>query len=204
MTIVFFRSDKIGDSVVAIKAIYAIKALHPKCHLIVFTNAWGRGLYKNLGFIDELLDVERDFEALKQREIDFFVISNKTSRNIALAKSTKARKIIVRLHFHSALRQRFINEYNFSTHSRKESENLLFLVRLIDKKIYDSGIGSVDFTRAKLQTSPKNEAFVQDFLDKSCVATIDDSCVGGGAAVRANPPRQNHLQKISQQSPSLA
>lgn len=168
MTIIFHRVNKIGDNIVAIRAIYAIKALFPSANLIVATNNIGANLYANLPFIDTLLNVEANPNAICAiPNIDFFIITHRITANIALAKATNAKKIIIRAHLSTLHSPRFINDYNFNTKSRAESENLLRLVRLIDKRIFDSKIKSVDFNNAKLRFIKENSDFVEVFLEQN-------------------------------------
>ncbi len=165
MTILFHRAVKIGDNVVAIRAIYALKCLFPNANLIVTTNHIGANLYANLPFIDTLLDLETNPHAIYELDsIDYFIITHRTSENIAFAKSTNARRIIIRAHLHSLYSPRFINDFNFSVKSRPESANLLRLARLINRRIFDSGIKSVDFSKAKIGFARENSDFVERFL----------------------------------------
>ena len=181
MTILFHRAIKIGDNVVAIRAIYAIKALFPSANLIVATNNIGANLYANLPFIDTLLNVEANPNAICAiPNIDFFIITHRITANIALAKATNAKKIIIRAHLSTLCYPRFINDFNFSTKMRPESENLLRIVRLIDKRIFDKGIKSVDFGNAKLRFAKQNSDFVEKFLAQMWQNQMPKNAIGGG------------------------
>ncbi|WP_300446604.1 hypothetical protein [uncultured Helicobacter sp.] len=57
MNIGFYRASLIGDNMVALYGIYAMKCLHPDATLIVYTNAYGINLYSQFHFIDVLIDV---------------------------------------------------------------------------------------------------------------------------------------------------
>ena len=170
MTILLHRAIKVGDNVVAIKAIYALKMLYPHANLIIATNAIGANLYANLPFIDTLLNVEANPSAIYTiPNIDFFIITHRTKANIALAKRTNARKIITQAHLHSLHSPRFINDFNFTTKLRPESENLLRLVRLMDKRVFEGKIKSLDFSGAKLRFREQNSNFVEAFLAKNAI-----------------------------------
>ena len=165
MTILFHRAVKIGDNVVAIRALYALKCLFPNANLIVATNHIGANLYANLPFIDTLIDLEANPRAIYGiNDIDYFIITHRIAENIALAQSTSAKKIIIRAHLRSLLSPRFINDFNFFSKSRPESANLLRLARLINRRIFDSGIKSIDFSGAKLRFTRENSDFVERFL----------------------------------------
>ncbi|WP_300733067.1 hypothetical protein [uncultured Helicobacter sp.] len=51
MNIGFYRASLIGDNMVALYGIYAMKCLHPDATLIVYTNAYGINLYSQFHFI---------------------------------------------------------------------------------------------------------------------------------------------------------
>lgn len=165
MTILLHRALAIGDNVVAIKAIYALKCLYPSATIIVATNNIGARLFAKLPFIDTLINIDADSSAMSAiKRIDYFIITHRAAQNIALAKSTDARKIVLRTHLHSLHSPRFINDWIFSTQSHPESANLLRLVRLVNKRVFDSGIGSVDFSKAKLRWTRENSDFVDEFF----------------------------------------
>lgn len=165
MTILFHRAVKIGDNVVAIRAMYVLKYLFPHANLIVATNNIGANLYVNLPFIDSLLNLDANPNAIHTiNHIDYFIITHRIIENIILAKSTNARKIILRAHLRSLLSPRFINDFNFFNKYRPESSNLLRLVRLIDKRAFDSNIDRVDFSGAKLRFTRENSDFVECFF----------------------------------------
>lgn len=176
MTILFHRAVKIGDNIVAIRAIYALKRIFPRANLIVATNHIGANLYANLPFIDTLLNLEANPRALHMiRDIDFFILTHRISENIALAQSTSAKKIILRAHLRSLLSPRFVNDFDFLSKHRPESANLLRLVRLINKRIFDSAFKSIDFSGAKLRFTRENSDFVERFLANGGGKTISNS-----------------------------
>lgn len=152
MTILLHRAIALGDNVVAIKAIYALKCLYPSAKIIVATNNIGAQIYSKLPFIDELLNIDANPRAIHELDaIDYFIATHRTSAFIAFAKSTNARKIILRAHLHSLYSPRFINDFNIYGKGRAESGNLLRLVRVINKRVFDRGIKNIDFSGAKLR-----------------------------------------------------
>lgn len=58
MNLAFHKIDRLGDNVVALKAIYAIKSLYPQVKLSVLTNSLGKNLYTPLEFIDKIINLE--------------------------------------------------------------------------------------------------------------------------------------------------
>ena len=160
MTIVIHRANRVGDNVVAIKAFYALKCLFPQSRLVVATNGIGENLYAHLSFIDILLNLDSNPNALSMIDcIDYFIITHRTSVNIAFAKATNACKIIAQAHLHCLFSPRFIIDFNFFTNLRTESENLLRLVRLVDKRAFDNAIKNIDFSNARLKIAAQNSNF---------------------------------------------
>lgn len=165
MTILIHRALALGDNAVAIKAIYTLKCLYPHAQIIVATNNIGTQLFANLPFIDTLINIDADSSAIHRiKHIDYFIVTQRTAQNIAFAKSTNAQKIVLRAHLHSLHSPRFINDFNFYGKGRAESANLLSLVRVINRRVFDNGIKSVDFSKAKLRWTRENSDFIDAFF----------------------------------------
>lgn len=163
MTFLFCRAIALGDNVVALKAMFMLKAMYPKSTLIVATNALGENLYRHLPFIDSIItDLSQN-----RHKIDYLIITHRTKANITLAKQTNARKIITKAHLHTLFSPRFINDFQFSTKKFYESWNLLRLLRLIDKNHFERTLQTIDFSEAKLRCVAENEKFVDDFLESN-------------------------------------
>ena len=163
MTFLFCRAIALGDNVVALKAMFMLKAMYPKSTLIVATNALGENLYRHLPFIDSIItDLSQN-----RHKIDYLIITHRTKANITLAKQTNARKIITKAHLHTLFSPRFINDFQFSTKQFYESWNLLRLLRLIDKNHFERTLQTIDFSEAKLRCVAENEKFVDDFLESN-------------------------------------
>lgn len=163
MTFLFCRAIALGDNVVALKAMFMLKAMYPKSTLIVATNALGENLYRHLPFIDSIItDLSQN-----RHKIDYLIITHRTKANITLAKQTNARKIITKAHLHTLFSPRFINDFQFNTKQFYESWNLLRLLRLIDKNHFERTLQTIDFSEAKLRCVAENEKFVDDFLESN-------------------------------------
>lgn len=163
MTFLFCRAIALGDNVVALKAMFMLKAMYPKSTLIVATNALGENLYRHLPFIDSIItDLSQN-----RHKIDYLIITHRTKANITLAKQTNARKIITKAHLHTLFSPRFINDFQFSTKKFYESWNLLRLLRLIDKNHFERTLQTINFSEAKLRCVAENEKFVDDFLESN-------------------------------------
>ena len=208
MTIVIHRANRVGDNVVAIKAFYALKCLFPQSRLVVATNGIGENLYAHLPFIDILLNLDSNPNALSTIDcIDYFIITHRTSVNIAFAKATNARKIIAQAHLHCLFFPRFILDFNFFTNLRTESENLLRLVRLVDKRAFDNGIKNIDFSNARLKIAAQNSNFVRGFFDSNTTHFSDKNrpIIGinffgsGGICYFSLPTWREIIQTIAQE-----
>lgn len=164
--IAFHRANKVGDNVVAIKALYALKMLYPDFKLMVLTNGVGEALYRYLGFVDYLFDIDKSPEMAKVREIEleFLIITHKCPPNIALAKSLNVRKIIMYAHAYNLFVPRFQVIFPRGIKSHHESENLLCLVRAINKAHFDKNFPLIDFSQACLVAGAENKAFVEAFF----------------------------------------
>lgn len=164
--IAFHRANKVGDNVVAIKALYALKELYPDFKLMVLTNGVGLALYRHLGFIDYIFDMDKSAEIAKVHELEFLIITHRCSSNIALAKSLNVRKIIMYAHVYSLFTSRFQVVFPRGINSHHESENLLYLVRAINKAHFDKNFPLIDFSQARLIAGSENRMFVEEFFTK--------------------------------------
>lgn len=164
--IAFHRANKVGDNVVAIKSLYVLKYLYPDFKLMVLTNGVGEGLYRHLGFIDYLFDIDESAQMaeVREMELDLLIITHKCLPNITLAKSLNARKIIMYAHAHNLFASRFQVVFPRGIKSHHESENILYLVRAINKAHFDKNYPFIDFSQACLVAGTENKAFVEAFF----------------------------------------
>lgn len=167
--IAFHRCNKLGDNIVALKAFYAAKILYPHAKILIYTNTLGANLYACVPFIDEIINLD-EHKALPRRSIDILIITHKMAANIDFAKRTGAKRVIMQAHLSNLFLPNFLKDFNFSVKSRLESDNILRYVRMIDKSHFDSMLPTIDFTQAKLQSAPANQAFVQEFLNSHTLA----------------------------------
>lgn len=170
MQIGFYRDALIGDNLVSIPAMYAIKAIYPQCTLIVYTNSIGMELYEQYDFIDVLFNMQtQSKEAIKAHinsyKFDFFILTQANRWRCKLINQTNAKVVISLLSLGSIFKTKFRTLFisrNFS--SLSQHQRMLRLVREINPKVFDSQIHSIDFSPTILRTKPSNKAYIDAFL----------------------------------------
>lgn len=176
MKIGFYRNALIGDNLVALPAIYAIKALYPSCKLVVYTNDIGMELYADFDFIDELFDLsshnfEQTLEHINSQNFDEFILTQPIKPHCNLLGKSNAKRVISLLSPRNFYRLKFHNIFisrNFDP--TPQYMRLLRLVREIDRKVFDAKFEKIDFSPITLKPKEHNFEFAQKFLD-SCNAS---------------------------------
>lgn len=173
MNIGIYKAGLIGDNIVALHGIYAIKALFPAAKLIVYTNAFGINLYKNFSFIDILINVENlDSSELisdiDSRNFSHFLLTQPNRAKARLMLKTKLRKIITFRTFYTFINQRFKTIFFSRNYSNvPQYLRILKLVSLIDSNIYNKNIKNIDFSAIRLTCNDSNKMKVQEFLSNA-------------------------------------
>lgn len=170
MKIGFYRDALIGDNLVSINAMYAIKALYPNCQLVVYTNSIGIELYAQYSFIDELFNLERsspeDLKAhINSYHFDFFILTQANRWRCKLINQTNAKEVISLLSLGSIFKPKFHTLFisrNFS--HIPQYQRMLLLVREIDPNYFDAKIEQIDFSPIRLRTKEMHKNFIQNFL----------------------------------------
>lgn len=160
MKIGFYICAKIGDSVVALPAMRAIKQMNAFNQLYIFTNQIGYNLYSPLSWIDGVFCYENP-EQISSFSLDFLISSNSDQNTLSNLKKSNAKKIITYLKlyhlFDFRVKSTFISS-RFKPQNQKQ--NLLDLVNLISPlRIKLQEIGE-----HKLQTLPHHKEKIQAFL----------------------------------------
>lgn len=169
----FYRNALIGDNLVALPAIYALKALYPKCKLVVYTNDIGMELYKDFEFIDELFDLsshnfEETLKHINAYEFDEFILTQPIKTPCDMLGKSNAKRIISLLSPRNFYRKRFHNIFiSRNLSSTPQYKRLLKLVREIDRKTFDRNFVSIDFSPIMLKPHKKHFEFAQKFLNES-------------------------------------
>lgn len=95
--------EQVGDCVIAIKALYALRILYPKAKIIVFTSLKGGGqLYSYLEYVDSIIDIPNPKQecaanlakALEENPVDVLLLLHRTSWKLKVAKNSPAKLVI--------------------------------------------------------------------------------------------------------------
>ncbi len=176
--------EMIGDSIVNIKALYALSVLYPESKIIVFCDERVRNIFRNYGFISEFIiipnmrghsdvlsnkKIRHLFGALSKRRLDILLIPFARSFKIIVARLVRIPKIIVfvRRKFLVLFSKQFVMPTGYKNLSGHASGWGLAFVRQINPEYYDKAISKIDFSQCRLQTSDSNKEVVESFL-KSC------------------------------------
>ena len=180
--IAFDRRLGVGDIISSIPAFYLAKKLYPQAKFILITNKIGANLCQNFDFIDKIIVEKVDFEAkdfakiIDENAVDTLLLGHRTSKIIKLAKQSKCpNKIISWRHLHSLFSSRFKHPKHIKRLQRLEILRCLDLVQMIEpKKCTQNAEFNFATLPVRLQTSPKNKAFVDEFFKqvKKPYATI--------------------------------
>ncbi|WP_104697330.1 MULTISPECIES: glycosyltransferase family 9 protein [unclassified Helicobacter] len=128
MKIGYYICGKVGDSVVAISSLYAIKKYFPECELYVFTNTTGKFFYQTFSWIDFIILVDQ-LPHIPDCHLDFFISTDSTKdTKIKLQKTIKC-KILTFSKLHNLFDFQFKTTFSFTTSSIEK--RLLKLPKLI-------------------------------------------------------------------------
>ena len=132
-----------------------------------------------------------------KHSLDYLIIGSPRARNIKLAKATNAKKIFCALKFDSflSLKCKTLPVYAIKSYQTKSFEEILCLfVRLINPKIYDEKISSLDFSSPtsamRLRTNPTHKQYINEFLAKSTPQILSTQNL-------ANKNNKKHLVMIN-------
>lgn len=170
MKIYFDNIQSLGDTALALKPLYVIKCLYPNDTLIMLANGFGKSLYRNCNFIDEILtegeDYARDDKFHTIGKNDILILINSDGKNITLAKQSKCKRIITFVRPRNFYSPRFKLSWLIHKFFKEESAQILSLVRLIDKKHYDKNIKNIDFSQCTFVTNAENQRKIQAFFSQ--------------------------------------
>ena len=174
LKIIFLASDRskgLGDNIIALDTLFVIKNIF-EFHLVVLANATIARLLEGFGFYDELfllaekLDDERNVKLINSCHCDFLISGGCKRYQLKVLESTNARCIITHTKVYSLLRPRFKTIPTFIYRSLSYKDSSLLFLRRIDKRRFDSMIGTLDFTQAKMVITEEHRARIAEFLSK--------------------------------------
>ena len=211
--------EQVGDCVIAIKALYALRILYPKAKIVVFTNLKGGGqLYRYLDYVDSIIDVPNPAnkqehaanlaKALQENPVDVLLLLHRTSWKLKVAKDSPAKLIITELHLHSLFSKKFKSPKMMISYFVHGTEKVLRLVRKINPNYYDANIADIDFTQAKITIPNESEEKIQQFLASKNAsafrAVIGVNIFGSSAPFNFLPKDWENLTKnLAKQFPHL-
>lgn len=116
--IAYYRNLFIGDSIIALDSIYAIKALYPSAFLVVYTGDIGVRIFSKFDFIDEIINIqnlskEQIIKSLDSFAFDYLILTQPNRRHTSIASASNAKVIISFCLWHNIFR-RFLGNF-FST-----------------------------------------------------------------------------------------
>lgn len=177
MNIGFYRAGLIGDNVVALHAINALRHLYREANIVVYTNSFGINLYKQFDFIDSIIDIDSmDNRSLSlslvnhinEYNFDIFILTQPNRSKCSLMAKTTCKRIVTFMTFANSFNFRF--ESVFITnhfHFIPQYKRMLMLVRKINTKHYDNNIGSIDYSQIRLRSEDKNKSKIQAFIESN-------------------------------------
>jgi len=178
ISIVVIRIDRIGDTVVSLPAIKALKDMFPACHLAVVLQPQNLLLLENTSWIDELIPYRSFIQSVKllrkknfYMAIDFLMdYSLKTALIAFLSKAN------VRVGFDIEARGRFFNLTVKPGSERKHmSKHILDLIRLVGGacgKIEES----IEESDPRLFISEQDKFFADEFLKQEGIKSEEILC----------------------------
>lgn len=130
MKIGYYICAKVGDSVIAISSLYAIKQYFPECKLYLFTNVIGKSFYQTFSWIDSIVLVDH-LSHIPDYQLDFLISTDCTRKTKAKFRNIKC-KIITFTKFHNFFNPQFKTTPLFLTPNIEA--RLLNLLKLIPNK----------------------------------------------------------------------
>lgn len=108
--IAYYRNLFIGDSIIALDSIYAIKALYPSAFLVVYTGDIGVRIFSKFDFIDEIVNIqnlskEQIIKSLDSFAFDYLILTQPNRRHTSIASASNAKVIISYAMWHNIFRR---------------------------------------------------------------------------------------------------
>lgn len=154
----------LGDALVDLKVLYAIKQLYPNDELVYYYPQTALPLFSKIAFIDTIINSnEVSYAKLRELNPDLVLLTTRKGSFFRYIKTLRFKKVIVLPHFVSFTSKAFITPFPFFRGKMHMSDINLKLVRMINKKHYDENIAKIDFSKIK-DFLPKNENLTQSFF----------------------------------------
>lgn len=137
--IAYYRNLFIGDSIIALDSIYAIKALYPSAFLVVYTGDIGVRIFSKFDFIDEIVNIqnlskEQIIKSLDSFAFDYLILTQPNRRHTSIASASNAKVIISYAMWHNIFRRFWGNIFSTKIFGKIFSKHKIF-----SKIFYKSG-----------------------------------------------------------------
>lgn len=108
--IAYYRNLFIGDSIIALDSICAIKALYPSSFLVVYTGDIGARIFSKFDFIDEIINIqnlskEQIIKSLDSFCFDYLILTQTNRRHTSISSASNAKIIISYAMWHNIFRR---------------------------------------------------------------------------------------------------
>lgn len=191
----FYIDSKIGDSVVALPAIYALKTLHPNAKLYIFCNPITQNLYAPFDWITQIILIDENLIAnLNALNLDFLISTNSDQNTITHLKKSNAKKIFTYLKPYNLFDPRVKTLFaNIIIKPQNIKKTLLELIALTCPNGSKPTLPNI-----KLQTFTKNKELIDTFLsplnpNKKKIIMLNPF----GYAAKVNLPLSDYAQLAS-------
>lgn len=154
----------LGDALVDLKVLYAIKQLYPNDELVYYYPETALPLFSKIAFIDTIINSNQiSIAELRKLNPDVIIFTRRKGSFFRYLKTLHFKKVIVLPHFVSFTSKDLITPFPFFRRKKHMSDIHLTLVRAINPKHYDKNIAQIDFSKVK-EFLPKNETLSQTFF----------------------------------------
>lgn len=179
----------LGDNVIAMEAIYALKQIHSNAKVVLFgVGGAMERLVSQVDFVDEYHSLEgylpeESLPKINKYTYDYIIITKFYSHIFPLLPRLNARKIIIACKGANVLLPllpryrhiRLVPMRNLLLQKVGIRAHCLKMVRAMDKKTYDERIKEIDFDKARVKTTQENKEFIDEFLRHSISSSISTS-----------------------------
>ncbi|WP_034583980.1 glycosyltransferase family 9 protein [Helicobacter pametensis] len=169
----FIYFHGLGDNVLTLESLYALKAIY-HCELFVFGNALFKNLLAYYEFVDEVYDIQNDIQShldlINDCKLDYVILPKCTKAYLTPLLQSNVPIIITPTKIQALFSKKCKTPSIFSFLKYRNAsmrEKPLFLVRLINPKLFDSCILQIDLSQAKIRTSITHQDQISHFLQKN-------------------------------------
>ncbi|MCE3046758.1 glycosyltransferase family 9 protein [Helicobacter kayseriensis] len=169
----FIYFHGLGDNILTFESLYALKMIY-HCELFVFGNALFKNLLAHCDFVDEVYDIQNDIRShldlINSCNLDYIILPKCTKIYLTPLLQSNVLKILTPTKIPALLSKKCKTPSIFSFLRYRNAsmrEKPLFLVRLINPKLFDSHISKIVLSQAKICTSITHQNKISNFLQKS-------------------------------------